>query len=199
MTYSTFTHPNLSAEIIDRESCADFHRAYAEFLDTLNDGGISAADNAARNNLISCVLDCIAAAEENAFNRVRLFQAANDGDKDVEAVPLNSKEPSAALGEIDFFDINDNFEGKSLVSAFSDSEDTPLCRDGLELHFSSTPGGEAECGLHVEPVLDQHGQPKLLCSLCPYDSIEADDTPADTVSHPTALERRELYKTKLPQ
>ena len=28
---------------------------------------------------------------------------------------------------------------------------------------------------------------------------DPDDTPADTASHPTALERRELYKTKLPQ
>lgn len=70
--------------------------------------------------------------------------------------------------------------------------------EGVELTFLDYEGENPDTLLRITPALID-GVPIIKVETQNLNQQETDDTPADTASHPTALERRELYKTKLPQ
>ena len=91
--------------------------------------------------------------------------------------------------------------GKSLSydAPFYCEEGKDPC-DGLSLRLADYPEEEDDTEIQILPILTAEGKPVLsiYCHPCGKPSSLANEmsSPADTVSHPTALERREMYKAK---
>lgn len=96
-------------------------------------------------------------------------------------------------------------EGKALVigGGITPIKQNEPMHDGVSLWLAEDPTENAEIKLDIIPdMMDGYPIVKIICApVCPDNEEETPRNPAeaDTVSHPTALERRELYKTISPK
>lgn len=97
--------------------------------------------------------------------------------------------------------LNNAVVGKSLSydAPFYCEEGKDPC-DGLSIRLADDPEEEDDTEIQILPILTAEGKPVLsiYCHPCGKPDSLANETssPADTVSHPTALERREMYKVQ---
>lgn len=97
--------------------------------------------------------------------------------------------------------LNNAVVGKSLSydAPFYCEEGKDPC-DGLSIRLADDPEEEDDTEIQILPILTAEGKPVLsiYCHPCgkPSSLAKEEITPADTVSSPTALERREMYKAK---
>lgn len=100
--------------------------------------------------------------------------------------------------------LNNAVAGKSLSydAPFYCEEGKDPC-DGLSLRLADYPEEADDTEIQILPILTAEGKPVLsiYCHPCgkPDSLANEEIIPADTVRHPTALERRELYKTISPK
>ena len=104
-------------------------------------------------------------------------------------IETNNMDDHAALMELQKV-----VEGKCLVygGGITHPEDSFL-QDGVTLVLADDPTENGEIRLEIVPDMVA-GSPVIKIHCTPCETL--DDTPADIVSSPTALERREMYKAK---